>query len=89
MDVINEKINLLKKHIYQLNKCEVYLLSDDYGKIIEEAEEIVKLAAFLKEYRSLDKQRMKNVKEVALNYLNENDTYDSSFLKTLDSCFED
>lgn len=87
MNIISNKINALKKHIRALNNCEVCLNSDDYDSIIHEAEEITKLAYFLKSYKELDEERKQAVKQVAMAYLNENNTYDSSLLKSIEYCF--
>lgn len=87
MSVIGNKISTLRNHIKTLNKCEVCLNSEDYDTIIQEAEEIVKLASFLKSYKELDREREKDVKQTVMNYLNENNTYDGTFLKCIEYCF--
>ena len=87
MSVIGDKIVTLRNHIRTLNKCEVCLNSEDYDTIIQEAEEIVKLASFLKLYKELDKERERDVKETVMNYLSENNTYDGAFLKCIGYCF--
>lgn len=89
MSIINKKIHELRKHISALDEDDAYLYSDKYEKIVEHAQEIVKLASFLKDYRELDKERLRDVKEVAMNDLNKRNDYDSALLKTYESCFED
>lgn len=87
MSVIGNKVEVLKTHIKKLNNCEVCLNSDDYDTIINEAEEIAKIAYFLKSYKELDKEREKAVKEAVMVYLNENNTYDGVLMKCIGYCF--
>lgn len=87
MGVIGNKIDSLKKHIRNLQNCEVCLNSNDYDIIVKEAEEIVKVASFLKSYKELDTEREKDVKETIMGYLNENNTYDSTLIKSVGYCF--
>lgn len=87
MGVIGNKIDSLKKNIKNLQNFEVCLNSNDYDIIIKEAEEIVKVASFLKSYKELDAEREKDVKETIMGYLNENNTYDSALIKSVGYCF--
>lgn len=87
MSTVGNKIDMLKTHIRALNTCEVCLHSKDYDTIIHEAEEITKLAYFLKSYKELDREREKDVKETIMEYLNENNTYDRALMKNIGYCF--
>lgn len=55
--------------------------------VIENAINVIQIASFLKQYKDLDAERKKNVIETTLASMNENNTYDSSFLKCLEYCF--
>ena len=87
MNVVGNKIDMLKMHIRTLNTCEVCLHSEDYDTMIREAEEIVKLAYFFKSYKELDREREKEVKETVMEYLNENNTYDGTLMECIGYCF--
>ena len=87
MGVIGNKIEELRKHISNLNKCEICLCSDNYDIIINEAEEISKLAYFLKSYKELDKERQKDVNETIQVWLDEHDTYDRVLFECIGYCF--
>lgn len=87
MSVIGNKIGELKRHIRILRDCEVCLESNDYDTIIRRAQEIVKIAYFLKSYKELDKERENDVKETVMVYLNDNNTYDSALIKSIGYCF--
>lgn len=89
MGVINDKMKKLDKHISNMNTLrDVFINQEtDFGAIIKEAEEIIKVASFLDSYKELDKEREKDVKETVMVYLNRENTYDSAFLKCIEYCF--
>lgn len=89
MGVIRNKMKELDKRINTLNELQDVFINQgsDFKAIINEAQEIVKLASFLDSYKELDKEREKDVKETVMVYLNKNNDYDSAFLKCIGYCF--
>lgn len=93
MSIVGNKITELNSHIAKLNKLSGFAdgwrvdQGTDFEAVVKEAEEIVKLASFLVSYKDLDNEREKDVKEIVMNYLNKNNTYDSAFIKSIGYCF--
>lgn len=87
MSVVNDKVNLLRKNITTLNEYKYDLEFDNYDAIMCIAEDIVKLAYFLKSYRDLDVERERDVKETVIAFLNRNDMYDKPFMDCIEHCF--
>ena len=59
----------------------------DLDSVIKCLQEIIETASFLKQYKDLDKEREEAVKQTVMVYMNDNDTYDSAFLKCIEYCF--
>jgi len=89
MSVISSKITALDNHIKKLIELRDVFINQgtDFAAIVEEAEEIVKLASFLDSYKALDKERETDVKETVMCWLNERNDYDSVLLKCIGYCF--